>query len=309
MGLGAILNTFKHKEKAKGIKTKLDRYLLKRTSTVDIGRPYEDERKMSVHHPSALSSEPCDRKLVYDFIQAEKTDGGIEPRIRRLFNVGHDNGYRIQGYFYEMGILLGKWHCVICGYTWLDMENPSPDSCPSCRSKLNIWYNLHYLEVPIYDNKCKISGSADGVLKREWGRQLFELKTIKNKPVRTSKYGNYFEDLQGPLDKHRLQANYYLCKSGNIYGRETEDDFKHGLIIYSSKNDQRIKEFTIMAMEEEAKKIEFRAALIDGWLEDKELPLRIYELKSKPPCSWCSYKKLCWETEKTFNEVENRGRS
>lgn len=307
MGLGDILQTYKHDNKDnKGIKNKLDRYLIKRGSTVDIGRSYEDERKNNVHHPSALASNDCLRSMVFKWVNAEKTDEEREPKVQRIFNTGHDNGYRMQGYFYEMGILLGKWHCVECKHEWLDMEEPSPKICPNCGVEFDIWYNLHYLEVPIIDSDKNIYGSADTVLARSWGRQLVELKTIKNKPNRPSKYGTYFEDLQQPKESHRLQCNLYTAKAQEQYGQKTEEDFKHGLVVYSAKNDQRIKEFEIMVTPELVKELELKAEIIDQSLKDRELPDIPFENKSDPPCRWCDYKTLCWEDEPTFEEVDNR---
>lgn len=310
MSLADILKTYKKPKdtKTKTIRDKLDRYLLKRSksTTKDIGRGYEKERDMTVHHPSSLSSNECLRYHVFKWLKTEKTNGGIEPRIQRLFDVGHDFGYRMTGYFWEMGILLGGWKCIECDHEWFDLENPSPTECPNCNTELEIWYNLHYIETPIIDKERNIAGHCDNILKRDFGRQIIELKTIKGKPQNAYSGGTYFQDLNEPKQSHRLQANWYLFGAGNQYGRESEHDFKHGLVIYINKNNQRLKEFSISMMPEFATKINLKAEMVDDYLEDNEIPDRETSMKkSKPPCKWCDWKDVCW-SDPVFEEVDNR---
>jgi hypothetical protein len=203
MALGTLIKAFRTPQD-KGITNELDKYILGKKSSKDLGRPYE-ERAIGVHHPSALSSVACIRELVYSWINAPISNQQHSVVSDAIFGAGHDFGYRMQSYFWDMGILLGEWHCIECKHTWLDMQNPSPRKCPNCGANLELLYNLHYLEVPLFDKEHNIMGRADGALVRDWGFQLIELKTIKNRDVRTREGMVTFDDLVAPYLSHQYQ--------------------------------------------------------------------------------------------------------
>lgn len=302
MALAEILKTFKTVSK-RGILSDVDRYLIKRKGP-DIGRPYETRAK-GVHHPSSVSAEDCLRCLVYGWLNTQKSNPSKDPKGQRIFDTGHDFGYRMQGYFWDMGLLLGEWHCVRCGHTWVDMENPSPRDCPNCEAEFEIWYDLHYLEVPLWDEKYNIAGRSDGCLMRPWGRQLIELKTIKNRDITSSPHSFCFEDLSEPKPSHRYQLNIYLDMAGRLYGRKHSNDLRHGLIIYGAKNNQLQKEFEITLMDEVVAPMYVKMETIEQCLKDGVLPARGGDNKSCYQCRYCDYLDFCW-SDHTFVDADMR---
>lgn len=300
MSIDKLLKTFKSPPNKEGILDELDRYLITYNKPNDLRCPY-DERDADVHHPSELSAVDCIRRIVYGWLKVEKTDNQNDPKGRRIFDTGHDFGYRMQGYFWDMGILLGKWHCVVCGHTWVDMENPSPRKCPSCQKDLILWYNLHYLEVPIFYKEKAIGGKSDALLLRPWGRQLVELKTIKNRDVATGARSFCFEDLNSPKPEHSDQLQIYLDCANRLYGNIT-----NGLIIYTGKNNQMLKQFPIKLLPEMVAPMYVKLDIVDQCLKDRILPKRIGESQSDPRCRFCPYLSICWEGF-SFEQLDKRG--
>jgi len=304
MALADLLKTFKKDENEDNIIQEMERYLIKRRGP-GIGRPYE-ERMVGVHHPSVLSSVECMRRYVYSWLDTKRSNPQDDPKGKRIFHTGDDYGCRLQGYFYEMGILLGEWLCIKCEHRWVDMENPSPKVCPNCGAEFKIWYNLHYLEVPfVYPNwgKYGIAGKADGALKRPRfsKRQLVEIKTIKNRDSRTGPYAVCFEDLVEPQGKHTAQLNMYLHMASDLYG----NDFDSGFIIYGAKNTQEWKRYNIRLMPELIDKLKVKTEIIESFLEKGAMPLRLGKDKTDRKCRYCDWKDTCW-TEHTFAEVDRR---
>jgi len=304
MALKDLLKTFKAPPKKESICGEIDRYLLTKRGGKDISRPY-DERVKFVHHPSSLSSVECLRALVYGWLDTTKSNSQNTAKSYRIFDTGHDFGYRMQAYFWDMGILLGEWKCVICTHRWLDMENPSPRTCPSCAAELVIGYNLHYLEVPILDKERNILGKSDGAILRPWGRQLIELKTIKNRDVRAGERSVCFEDLIQPRQSHTEQLMLYIATAAKMYGKKSEEDLNSGVIIYGGKNNHELKEFFVSLVDEVLQKLYLKAEVIDSCVNNGQLPARLCENKDCYECKYCSYTDICWSGA-TFKDVDNR---
>lgn len=303
MSLADLLKTFK-RTNDKGIVGELDRFNMTKRKGADIGRPYET-RAVGYHHPSSISSQDCLRSLVYGWLNTERSNKQENAKSQRIFDTGHDFGYRMQGYFWAMDMLLGEWLCIQCGHQWLDMDNPSPKKCPHCGADLEIWYNLHYLEVPFMTDKW--AGKADGVIVRPFGRQLLEFKTIKNRDAGTRPDTITFDDLVEPKVEHRLQANFYLWLAGQIYGRKSDTDLIHGLVIYGGKNNHDLKEFPISLLEQDAVYMQTKADIVDSCIKDRVLPARLGTEPSCRTCKWCSYKDFCWQNE-SFDQADMRGK-
>jgi len=297
MALADLLKTFKEEDDK--LTDQLERYLMYRSGP-DIGRPYE-ERIEGYHHPSALSSIACLRQYVYSWIDAKRSDPSNSAKGQRIFDTGNDFGYRMQGYLYENGILLGKWKCVVCEYEWVDLENPSPRCCPKCAVKLVIWYNLHYLEVPLVDNELEFAGHSDAAVLNKQRRELWEFKTIKNRDSKTGPYAICFEDLVEPQGKHQHQLNTYFFLANKLYGIDAKD-FTKGGFIYGAKNTQEWKEFKSMLIPETVEAVKVKAETAKYCINTKTLPERLGTDKTDRFCRYCEWLKLCW-SEHTFEEV------
>ena len=304
MSFADILKTFKKPEERGGVIGKIDRYLISLDGKLLLDKP--DDRAKDCFHPSELSTTECVRKLVYSWLKVVPSNPGkIEPRIKRVFDVGHHKGFILQQYFWDMGILEGKWECIKCDHQWWDV---SPKQCPECGKKLFIWDNLKYLEVPIYNRKWNIKGHADGIIIVDGKRILIELKSIKNRDEKTPEDSIAFEDLSSAKLEHVHQANMYIdALDEETGGNETGVPFiERGIIIYFAKNNQLIKEFPIHKMDIMLAPSYNKINATNHALANGYLPERAGDKKSCGTCQYCPFKNLCWDNDYTFEQVDNR---
>ncbi len=304
MALGDLLKTLKSPNQTLG--NEMDRYLLKLQ-----GRPFldqENDREKNVWHPSEISTTDCLRRLAFSHVKTPKSnDEKIRAQLRRLFDVGHHFGYQIQGYYWDMGKLLGKWKCQRCEHKWFDMVNASPRRCPNCDVKLYIWENLKYEEVPVRilrGDRKPIAGHADGVVvdnSTPSGMRVIEIKTIKaaepnwTEEMKATK--DYFEKLNQPLDKHLYQANIYM------YGLQIMD----GIFHYGNKNNQEMKNYNIRLFQPFLDKQFIKLDTTEAIVDSGKLPERIVNDKKSEDCKYCPWRTLCYSKDDlTLAEVDGR---
>lgn len=82
-----------------------------------------EPRKKFVIHPSQLGG--CMRKAFFSFVHAEKDEKAPDPRLQRVFDVGHEGHRRIQGYFFE------AWKRGFLSRVWEDIKLKIPELCIS----------------------------------------------------------------------------------------------------------------------------------------------------------------------------------
>ena len=299
MAFADILKTFKKPVDNGGIIAKVDRYLLSLEGKLLLDK--EDEREKGCFHPSEISTNNCIRSLVYNWLKAPVTNANtIQPRVKRIFDVGHHKGYILQQYFWDMGILEGNYECIECKHHWWAV---SPKECVNCKAKLFIWHNLHYLEVSVHNKKWNIKGKSDGIIIQEGKRVLLEFKSIKNRDFTSPENSVAFEDLQAAKIEHVHQTNLYM-DALDEEGLEIE----RAIIIYFAKNNQLLKEFPIRKMDMMLEPSYNKILAVNHALENNYLPERQGTMKSDKVCQYCARKNLCWDTEHTFEQVDNRGK-
>lgn len=285
-----------------GIIAKLDRYLLSLDGKLLLEK--DDERAKDCFHPSELSTNNCIRSMVYNWIKAPITNPNtIQPRIKRVFDVGHHKGFILQQYFWDMGILEGMYECVKCDHKWWDL---SPRECPNCKAKLIIWDNLKYNEVPIHNKKWNIIGHSDGIIIVEGKRVLLEFKSIKNRDATTPKESITFDELNQAKLEHVYQANLYADALDEEHGTPEEPFIERMIIIYFAKNNQMLKEFPIRKMDMMLQPSYDKINAVNHALHYRYLPERAGTMKSDKVCQYCSRKNLCWDNDYTFDEVDQR---
>jgi CRISPR/Cas system-associated exonuclease Cas4 (RecB family) len=152
--------------------------------------------------------------------------------------------------------------------------------------------------IPFID-KHNILGKADALLLREWGKQLIELKTIKNRDKAAREETTCFEDLISPKSDHLYQVNLYMDMADKLYG-----GVKNGSVIYGSKNNNRRKEFSVRPVQQIIQEMYFRADMVTEYLTQEKLPERRSD-QNVEDCRWCPWAKLC-TTEHTFKDVDRR---
>jgi hypothetical protein len=297
MSFANILQTFKRPVDNGGILAKVDRYLISLDGKLLLEK--EDNRAKGVFHPSELSTNDCIRSMVYNWINAPVSNpGNIQPRIKRVFDVGHHKGYILQQYFWDMGILEGEYKCIKCDHEWWGV---SPKECPNCKVQLFIWDNLHYLEVPVRNDTYNVEGKSDGIILVDGKRVLLELKSIKNRDSKTPEGSICFEDLNQAKLEHVYQTNLY------IDGLDSKGyEIERAIIIYFGKNNQLLKEFPIRKMDMMLEPSYTKVDKVNHALENKYLPERHGTMKSDKKCMYCPRKNYCWDNDFTFEEADGR---
>jgi hypothetical protein len=306
MALKDILNTFKREggnnPDEQYMLPKLDRYLLALNGNRMIDKP--ENRAENCWHPSSLSTVKCLRFLTYLWLKTDPSNPSrVNEKGRLIFDVGHHVGYMFQQYFWDMGILEGKYHCVYCKHEWWAV---SPKECPSCSRPLEIWYDLHYLEVPIQNKEKNVIGHSDGCLMLGGTplnpkRRMLEFKTIKNRDFNTPATTLTFDELIQVKMEHAFQGQLYLDSD-----TFRELQCKQGSVIYLAKNSQEKKEFVITSMPELVQPMYDKITIVEDALVNGYLPDRISNDKTCVDCKWCPMKDYCHDTSHTFEDADRR---
>lgn len=242
-------------------------------------------------HPSGISSDRCMRAAVYDLlgIPHENSGSEIAPKLRRIFDNGHDLHDRWQKYFTKLSQkpvdvdFIGDWKCKGCGHTLSpDKEIPYPKDvkCPKCGST-----RWKYNEFRLRNKKLRVTGKRDGKLViKSTGREiLLEIKSINT---------FQFKSLFAPLDKHIIQLTLYMYLSKT----------REGVFIYEDKNTQ---EFKILHLPYEQKLIKAELEWlreVNAIIDKGELPPRLDNFPTLKECKLCVHKNTC-KSEQTLEEL------
>lgn len=216
------------------------------------------------YHPSGLFG--CDRKTIYEVLGTPKTD------------TRDDRSFRIL----EMGQIVHDF----------------------VQKAILTQYDEAYDEIKLSIPDLNIVGSADLIVRvgDEW--EVVELKTINS---RAFQYGDT------PKVEHvmQLQTYMYAIRSNGFTVAgvgPTEDvvfdaapfkDLTKGRLVYISKDDMKMAEYTIEYSEELARSIVDKVAKLDYHLKSNTLPERLPEEKGKKHwlCGYCEFKTKCWEVD------------
>lgn len=157
-----------------------------------------------------------------------------------------------------------------------------------------------YCELDIAIPVLKVTGSLDVLVEFEDGRyELIELKTINSKAFA-------YHDL--PKEDHVKQVSAYMMALREVGAADQfisplHDDLQRARIVYISKDDLRIEEFTVIHSESREVEIAERIAVLEshraaGTLPDR-LPDTVDSKTGKPRhdwrCGYCVWATTCWE--------------
>lgn len=156
------------------------------------------------------------------------------PALQVTFDMGHAIHDIFQGYFWDLGILKGSFHCLKCDKTYDNLQ--APQSCPSGKVT-HTRKHLIYKEVKATNVQYLISGRCDGILDIEGENHVLDIKSIANRTPDMQDRGFCFEDLakKGPKPEHVVQLTFYMWIL----------QIPRGHLLYVSKNKQQIKSFAI----------------------------------------------------------------
>lgn len=247
----------------------------------------DDEFFADGWHPSTLC-DFCPRKKI---LEEEKgvTKEKIPPRIRRLFDAGHDTHSRYQNtYLGPMGILWGLWECSRCKKrVW----GFFPTKWCDCRFRRKGW---KYKEVPV---ECMEEGIDEPYKGRSDG-VLYLCNTWFVLDIKTSKHEAY-TFLKKPYKKHTNQLDIYgkLIRDGFI-----KSPFKNSLpvekrvVLYYNKNDSEHKAFVGDLDFDNGRYLMDLAKEYTKAQKEKYVPKRLPDcrIKSAYRASKCSMKDECF---------------
>ena len=284
------LNNYKEQFSAKDN----NRVLSKIEAALAVEQAERNSHRDTKHfHSSEMAKDNwCPRSTWYKITDTEESDPqSMNLKRMNIFAEGHNIHDKWQRWMWKAGCLWGNWQCKSCEYKW---EDKSPMSCPLCSSD-----DLRYKEVPVYSERYRIIGHADGVWDDDKGKAVVEIKSVGLGTIRWDApklYEGYasgdlsldelWKHIKRPLTTHRRQVNLYMMCLG----------IEEAIVIYEWKPSQDVKEFHIKYDPA------LTADILDGIdevmdaLEDDIVPVRPVRAthKSCEFCRFCTYKSTCW---------------
>ena len=217
----------------------VERHLLKKPS---------EYRSTTVLHPSEIiKPDWCHRYSYYLLTGGEPKTEKPSLRLQNIFDEGHAIHDKWQKRFQEMGVLYGKFQCLVCKNIVVDI---SPRSCPAC----NTFYLMQYKEVALTEDALRIAGHTDGWIKGLGDDCLIEIKSIGAGTLRfeapdllydaDGDVTKAWKNIRRPFRSHLLQGQMYLELAHRMYGDEAPKEI---VFLYELKADQDYKEFTVKA--------------------------------------------------------------
>lgn len=236
-----------------------------------LSRPLSD-RRTDVLHPSEIIKRDWCRRASYFLLKGHtKIQQRPNLRLQSIFDEGHAIHAKWQNWFYEMGVLHGKFKCQACGkHTF----GTSPDICEICQSR-----SLVYEEVSLEAPEFRIAGHTDGWIKGIGSDCLIEIKSIGPGTIRSEApemfepgvdFLTAWKNIRRPFRSHLLQGQMYLELMKRM-GNEVDEI----VFIYELKADQDYKEFPIRADYELVRHIFDNALKV----------VRAVEANTAPPCN------------------------
>lgn len=223
-------------------------------------------RRQDVVHPSEMAKSGwCPRGTYYRIAACReasdpylKAPEYIGVQLLNIFDEGHAIHDKWQQRLWSMGLIAGKWKCVLCDTIW---EAVSPLRCPnvnSCRSGIypEDWEGhrktLIYREVPLKADQYLISGAADGAIPSK--NVLIEIKSVgvgtarieapeifkANSEGQRIDLQGLWKDIKEPFPAHIRQGQLYLGICA-LMGKP----YDAIVFLYESKFNQGAKEFVV----------------------------------------------------------------
>lgn len=232
--LKRFLEAKKHRTRLLG---DVERYLLKRPA---------GDRSTTVLHPSEIiKNDFCMRASYFLLKGYPKLQPNPSLRMQVIFDEGHSIHAKWQSYFQGMGVLHGKFKCLVCNnITW----GTSPEVCETCgRAGM-----LQYAEVTLKDDNLRIAGHTDGWVKGIGNDCLIEIKSIGPGTIRHGMPSlmadaggdltKAWNNITRPFPEHIMQGQVYLELMKRMGNPVDEIVF-----LYELKADQSYKEFAVKA--------------------------------------------------------------
>jgi hypothetical protein len=191
--------------------------------------------------------------------------------LQNIFDEGHYIHAKWQTRFYEMGVMYGKFKCLVCKKITFGL---SPEVCEHCNNNV-----LEYDEVSLRDDGLRMSGHTDGWIKDDKGDCLIEIKSIGEGTLRfeapellldaDGDLVKAWRNIRRPFRGHLLQGQMYLELAKRMYGEEAPKEI---VFLYELKANQDYKEFSVKADYEVVERIFKKAETIIAAIEEGVMP-------------------------------------
>lgn len=211
-------------------------------------------------HPSEIVKHDwCHRASYYALGGLTVTKSKPPFRLQNVFDEGHYIHDKWQQRFRAMGVLHGRWVCLVCKDTWWDT---SPEGCQQCGHNL-----LRYEEVTLQsDPRLRIQGHADGWIKGIDEDCLIEIKSVgmgtfrmESPRIFASADGSLDEAwrmMRSPFKSHIKQGAMYLELGAQMVSMGLISEFPREIVyLYELKSNQDFKEFVVQRDKETVKPI------------------------------------------------------
>lgn len=297
MGLRDLMR----KEKSSGYVVKyLDDYLASLNDK-------DADRALNVNAPSSMGS--CLRSRYYSRVGEESDANSVSPRSRRIFDNGTHTHIRLQEYLKKQGMLLmdevpvlnkeyniqGHTDGILRlatgelaileiksinsrGFSELKVAKPEHKRqglvyafCTESRRKF-----LH----SIFSSEKEFNDSFD--VRKDYYKKFYDYLEDGNKFTKTQKV-NFQVNLCMKLDELLMSENSPLTKVVFLYENKDTQDLKEFVVDMSLTQSQALLE-----------EILEECAVLNEYVDNKELPPREGKSKSDSICRWCNYKSACW---------------
>lgn len=207
-----------------------------------------ENRSTTVLHPSEIiKPDFCLRSSWFLMTGVASKAERPNLKMQSIFDQGHQTHEKWQRWFYEMGVMHGKFLCLVCDQTTF---GTSPKNCESCGSA-----RLMYDEVRLIDNSLRIAGHTDGHLRGIGEDCLLEIKTIGPGTIRwmgpqlmSQANGDFMKAwnlIKAPFGAHVLQIQVYLELAYRMGITDLDGNpIDEAVFVYELKADNSFKEFT-----------------------------------------------------------------
>lgn len=251
--------------------TKADTRLLGDVERHLLLKPLGNRSTLVLHPSEIIKSDFCHKYSYYLLTGGKPKTEKPSLRLQNIFDEGHAIHEKWQNRFYEMGIMYGKFKCLVCkGITF----GLSPSKCEHCDCDV-----LVYDEVSLRDEPLRIAGHTDGWIKDDKGDCLIEIKSIGEGTLRfeapelladaENDLKKAWKNIRRPFRGHLLQGQMYLELARRMYGDEAPKEI---VFIYELKMDQDYKEFVVKADYEVVDRVFYKAEKIIKAVEAGEMP-------------------------------------
>jgi hypothetical protein len=234
-----------------------------------LSKPRDESRRTDVLHPSEMASgEWCHRASYFQLLGAQPNETRKASfRLLSVFEEGHAIHAKWQKWFYQMGVMYGKWYCIECEEMFWGGSD--------CHDG-----PLEYREVPLFYEPLRMSGHSDGWLVGLGDPLMLEIKSVGvgtlrwEAPELLIEHNNDFDKawkaITSPFMKHITQVQIYM-KLAELLGYENPP--QEAVIIYEAKPNQEVKEFVIPKSDFGITELFDAAAMICEALKSKVPPV------------------------------------